>query len=256
MGLETHELMSRLRARHNGSDFAILTEVGDSTGFPGQRRWADALTMCVWPSRGLEIHGFELKVSRSDWTKELSDPGKAEKICRYCDRWFVVIGDRAIVKDGELPRTWGLIVPHGDGLKVSVPAPKLEPIPLDRKFVAALFRRASEQSVDAAVLKAEYDKGWAASVAHYDKAEDRKAKQFEKRLIELNETVAEFEKASGVRIRDHWMGERIGEAVRTVVNGNHKSELRDLLRAKRAALNILEAIKPLEADLEKFETQA
>jgi len=32
--------------------------------------------MDLWPSGGLEIHGHEVKVSRSDWLRELKEPEK------------------------------------------------------------------------------------------------------------------------------------------------------------------------------------
>ena len=46
---------------------------------------------------------------RSDWLRELRDPAKAEEFRRYCDRWWLVVSDCAIVKPGELPTGWGLL---------------------------------------------------------------------------------------------------------------------------------------------------
>lgn len=63
-----------------------------------------------------EILGFEVKVSRSDWLSELKKPEKADSLARYCDRWYLVISDPKIVKDGELPPTWGLLCRKGDRL--------------------------------------------------------------------------------------------------------------------------------------------
>lgn len=129
------------------SSFALLEEVADSTG--GANRYADAIGMELWKSNGYEWHGFEIKTSRADWLNELKDPSKADAFKRYMDRWWLVIGDEAIVKAGELPTGWGLLAPSsGVMLRVVTKAPKLAPEPMPRSFLAAIMRRVVEQSID------------------------------------------------------------------------------------------------------------
>jgi hypothetical protein len=102
--------------------------------------------MHLWPSapHGLELVGFELKVSRSDWLRELRQPNKADPIKQFCDRWYVVCADAKIVKYvEELPKGWGLMFAEDGKLVEFIEAPKLNPLPLDRAFVAALMRRAT-----------------------------------------------------------------------------------------------------------------
>lgn len=84
------------------------------------------------------IIGHEVKVSRSDWLTELKDLTKAERIKQYCDYWYLVVSDASIVKDGELPEGWGLMVKAGKNLRAKVKAPKLAPIPLTLDFTAGL----------------------------------------------------------------------------------------------------------------------
>lgn len=81
----------------------------------------------------LALHGHEVKVSRSDWLTELADPGKAEAWKRYMHHWWLVVPDVSIVKPGELPDDWGLLVAGSNGLRARIPAPRLtpEPLPLD-----------------------------------------------------------------------------------------------------------------------------
>lgn len=80
-----------------------------------------------------ELLGFEVKVSRSDYLRELAQPEKAEHWRQHCHRWFLVASDKTIVRD-DLPEGWGLIVPSKSGtLRVSKssafnPAP--EPLPM------------------------------------------------------------------------------------------------------------------------------
>lgn len=84
------------------------------------------------------IHGHEVKVSRADWLTELRDPTKAERIKRYCNFWWLVVPDAAIVKPGELPEGWGLMVKAGTGLRTKVRAPRMDADPMTLDFIAGL----------------------------------------------------------------------------------------------------------------------
>lgn len=68
-----------------------MEHVRDAAGF-NVTRTADVLALGLWPSRGNELHGFEVKVSRADWRKELAQPEKAEGWCQIVDRWWIVKG--------------------------------------------------------------------------------------------------------------------------------------------------------------------
>lgn len=84
------------------------------------------------------MHGHEVKVSRADWLTELRDLSKSERVKRYCNFWWLAVPDAAIVKPGELPEGWGLMVMAGDRLRTKVKAPPLTPEPLTLDFVAGL----------------------------------------------------------------------------------------------------------------------
>lgn len=228
----TSKIVKALSRRYPAPAFAFLTEVRNQTGFQKQERTADAIVMSLYPSRGLTLHGFEIKASRSDWLKEMRSPDKAEAIQAYCDRWWLVVGAASIVQDSELPETWGLLVPSGNGLKVKVDAPKLEAKELDRSFVASILRvadRASEQDLEAARLLGV--KQGRESEASYRRGG----------LKKLKEAVATFEKASGVEIST-WNGERIGEAVKFVLAGKHLTLQRSLQSLRTQAQRIIEAV--------------
>ncbi|MFF2822641.1 hypothetical protein ACFVRV_06260 [Arthrobacter koreensis] len=89
------------------------------------------------------IHGHEVKVSRSDWLTELKDPTKSERIKRFCDFWWLVVPDASIVKPGELPEGWGLLVQSGKVLRAKKRAPRLTPEPLTLDFIAGLTAAAA-----------------------------------------------------------------------------------------------------------------
>lgn len=140
--------------------FAFATHVRSGAGFGDNYsvRTADAVAMDLWPSQGLQLHGHEVKVSRSDWLTELKQPEKCEPVKRYMDRWWLVVSDSKIVKQEELPAGWGLMVvrerpfsrwnPERRGYdrgverycRVAVQAPRLTPELVSRSFMAALLR--------------------------------------------------------------------------------------------------------------------
>lgn len=131
----------------NGPAWAFVPGVRNAAGFDANRT-ADAIAMSLWPSRGLELHGFEIKCSRSDWVRELKNPAKAELFMTLVDRWWLVVADAKIVQPGELPDTWGLLAARGGKLVQIQEAKKIsigEPIftPSGRSFLAALLRSAA-----------------------------------------------------------------------------------------------------------------
>lgn len=197
-----------------GKGFALLQEVGNSTGWKCNRH-ADAVALSLWPSRGIYLRGFEIKVSRQDWLHELKQPKKSAEVQKYCSFWDVVVPDESLVDRSELPPTWGLLVAEKKGarLRTIKEAPKLEPTPLDAGFVAAIIRRAAE--AQQAVKTGEYQRGYEAGVAAAPKLS---ADEFEyersnlKRQFDvLQAAVHKFEQASGVKI-DRFDATETGEA--------------------------------------------
>lgn len=136
----------------NGQRYAYAEHVKDRAGFFHQR-CADFIAIDLWPGSGLALHGHEVKVSRSDWLHELTQPEKADAFKRYMDFWWLVVPDASIVKPGELPEGWGLLtlvrdkwpgrgMPDlgGQKLRVKIAAPRLTPEPLPRDMLATLLR--------------------------------------------------------------------------------------------------------------------
>lgn len=107
-------------------------------------RTADFIAIDTWESKGHEIHGHEVKVSRSDWLHELADPEKAEAFKRYCNRWWLVVPDAAIIRRGELPAGWGLLTIRGGRLHATHRAPRLTPQVMPKPLWISLMRSASK----------------------------------------------------------------------------------------------------------------
>ncbi|MEX1078906.1 MAG: hypothetical protein WED09_07345 [Homoserinimonas sp.] len=83
-------------------------------------RRADALYVGFFASRGKFLVGHEVKVSRADWLHELAQPEKAEIWFRECHSWYLVAAHESIVREGELPPGWGLMVPGPSKTRMKV----------------------------------------------------------------------------------------------------------------------------------------
>ncbi len=75
----TNDLRFALRKRCAPPAWALFEEVRDRQGHDSKRS-ADAIAMSLYKSRGYEVHGFELKISRGDWLKELKRPEKDQSL--------------------------------------------------------------------------------------------------------------------------------------------------------------------------------
>jgi hypothetical protein len=143
---EGFNVFAALRVRFSPPEFVFLEEVRSRTGYAGEVRYADALAVNCFASRGQFLHGVEVKVSRADWLAELKNPDKAEAIFKYCDFWWLAVPDASIVQN-DLPPTWGLLAPRGKTLTAVVKAPKLSPQPLTISFLASILRSVTEKFV-------------------------------------------------------------------------------------------------------------
>ena len=236
------ELYKMLEEKFCAPAWVIFPEVANATG-GGIYRYADAVAMAVWPSRGLEIHGFEIKDSRSDWVSELKNPKKSESVQKYCDKWWVVVSNEQIIKEGELPPTWGLLAANGKKLKQIVQAPQLSPTPLDKSFVASILRRSHENiSRRIGDVKSEsYEKGLKDGIENGDTHTKRKIQRYQDNYKHLKEAVDEFQKKSGVEI-NRWEAGAIGKAVKKVLDLRRYDPIYDLTCAKNFVDSLSEQI--------------
>lgn len=204
-----------LAAKFSQPHYITMFEVRDSTGFDSTRS-ADALSIAMYGTRGREITGFEIKVSRSDWLRELKMPEKAEEIGKFCDWFYLVTNEESIAKLEEIPTPWGWMVLKGSRLKVVKKPEKMKPLPLDRPMLCSLLYSVRQQCV------ADIEKQIQAAVALRVKSEASglkyQAEEWEKKFKALQKTVADFENASGVNIQSSWVDKpKIGAAVQRLM---------------------------------------
>jgi len=177
---------------------AIMWEVGDATG-ARHTRLADAVIMGLWPSRGIDLEGVEIKTHRSDWLRELANPAKAEQIARYCDFWWVHASPD-VVRIEELPAGWGLRIYDGRIWTTPVPAARRQPEPMTREFLAALLRRSDQQNEKQA--KQLVDDVLAKERATIEQRIEHQVQERTRRSASLASVADEFEKATGLSIAE------------------------------------------------------
>jgi hypothetical protein len=252
-------LFHMLRKRYAPPAWVLLPGVRDSTGGAASRT-ADGIAMGTWPSRGLELLGFEIKSYRSDWLRELKAPGKAEPIARFCDRWYIVAASDETVKLDEVPAGWGLLVANGKrGLVQRKEAPTLTATPVNRRFLAAILRAAQKNLMSAEEIRAAVAEAREQTRALLQEQHKRSTAHLQTELKALQASVASFNDGLGLdyasALRAHYTVDRtreVGAAVKFVLDGGMKnmqrelSQMRDRLRRMALELDALMTPDPPE----------
>lgn len=214
----TKDIVKAMEAKFQPPEFALFFEVGNGTG-GNLRGWADALTMNLYPSKGLAITGYEFKVSRSDLKHELDKPSKADNVGKYCDYWYLVVPKGLLKEEDMLPTAWGILELQGDKLRQVKRPEKLENIPLTKSFIASILRRESERSKQ--ILANEIDQRCAEKIKESRRLQEENFQtklEYEKNLIsrrmeQMKQSIADFEAKSGLKI-DGYNGKYLGNQVK------------------------------------------
>lgn len=249
-------IRSGMSKRWTAPEYAIMWEVGQGTG-SRSGRYADAIMMSLWPSRGLELHGVEIKVSRSDWRREAADPSKAEAIARFCDRWWVHTAPGVVDDLSDLPPAWGLREFDGKKWSTLREAEKTEAEPITRTFLAAMLRRADE-TMRVMVHEAARE-GQEALHREAEKRREQFAEQVQSAVARRTEAlerssanVAEFEQVFGPGAALQWGIDfaSLGKAARTLHECRNTGfgKLSDRLRAAADEIDAISALVQPEGD--------
>ncbi len=138
------EEMCERRHDARAGEWVFFRELANGTGaFSGRR--IDVAAFNCWPSKNFHRVAYEVKRSRSDFLRELDQPGKRTWAEQYFhETWFACAPD--VCDPAEVPDGWGLLVATKDGklrrLKV---ARSREADPLTAWMMAAILRRAYTQ---------------------------------------------------------------------------------------------------------------
>ena len=240
MGKDIYKI---LRGRYPENGYVLMEEVSDKAGMDRSRS-ADYISMSIWPSRGLSLQGFELKSFRNDWLNELKNPKKAENIFQYCDYFWLLTADESIAKIEEIPETWGWLCIKGERIFVKKEAPKLEPKPISRSFLACMLKRAGDKT--GFIRKTEIENKISDAKEQGRAEVPREAQQIKAKYDELKKIIEDYKMASGIDLTEAltWRAtaKEIGAAVKFIEDVGIDSIKKQLLGLEITAKNILQKI--------------
>lgn len=147
--LSAHDLAVAIGQRYEAPEWRLESEVT-----LGDRR-LDLVALNMWSSRAHRIVGFELKVSRGDWLRELDAFQKSEEWVAVVDAFYVVTPPK-LVRDDELPAGWGLLELAGNRMMTKRHATVREGCRTIPREVAARFIGRLALSDAGAQREAEY----------------------------------------------------------------------------------------------------
>lgn len=187
------DLLQAIEARYPADrGWLHVEEAGGAFG-----RRVDRLAINLWASRGYQIIGFEVKVSRPDWIRELKKPEKADQsLFQFCDEWWVVCAPDVVREDEEVPATWGWAEARSDGkLRTRRKAPALSPRPISRAFLAAVVKRF--EAKDGSALAEMRDQARREAHEHHEAMSRLEREQYREEVAKLKAEVSRLRPMRG-----------------------------------------------------------
>lgn len=259
--ITTPALELLLREKYQRDRYALFFNVPDAVSLDARRR-IDAVAVGIWRSVGRDISGFELKVSRSDWLREVKQVDKADPFIKVCDFFWLVTADEKIAKLNEIPACWGWMSATKHGLRVQRPATRLpgsgDTVPVN--FMLGILRLLQDNLVNSADVQthiasrlSDMKERQATEIAH---ATRRIQSALDNKCLEIEA----FEKASGIKFSSYDMG-AIGDVVKQIrgmsYGGDGLRAVPNLLSQQELALEgLLKRVRQASAELAKFTAEA
>lgn len=109
-------LLARLRTQFYPSMYWLFVcELRTSTGFTRDMQRIDALAIHLWPSAQYKREAYEVKLTRSDFLREIKQPQKRKLALLYSNT-FYFLAPQGLIKPAELPVECGLREVRPDGI--------------------------------------------------------------------------------------------------------------------------------------------
>jgi hypothetical protein len=144
--LTSKQIVEALRERHPASEWFFFAELRLGTGFARDaEQRLDAWAMHAWPSSQFRRVAYEVKVSRSDYQRELKNPRKRRPALLMSNEFYFAVPS-GLINIAELPPEAGLIEVNADGsCHTTLAAPWRDALPPTWLFLAAIVRRALKE---------------------------------------------------------------------------------------------------------------
>lgn len=198
------DVRASLALRWPDSEYLSIEEAPQGSDRGGRK--LDLLVVSLWRSRGLQVDGVEIKVSLSDWKRELLNAEKADFWWRHTNRFWVAVPAKLVegVKP-DLPPGWGLLsCEPGAAPKIAVRPELRTAEPLSWATTVGVMRAAADSGLSA--LRRAEEEGRRRGFLEGQKDAIRRSQEgvAKKAYDELRAKVEEFEAASGLKIADRW----------------------------------------------------
>jgi hypothetical protein len=247
--LTSGDVGTLLAEKYPRDRYALFFDVPDNVGTNAHRR-ADAIAIGCWRSVGHLIDGFEIKVSRSDWLREVGLVTKADPFIERCDRWWLVTSSPAIAKLEEIPACWGWMAVTKGGLRVQKPAPRLpqQSEQVHRLFMIGILRKMQEDMTRAPEVRQIMESERAKIAEKIDQEVKWRTDRNQRRVDELQAKVNKFEAESGLKIDDWRLGNvaKLAKAIdeMSTYDGGHWRKVAETLSQQENTLrNLLECVQ-------------
>jgi hypothetical protein len=135
------QITALLQHRHAAPEWASFAQLPSNTG--GINRYLDFYAINLWHSKRYLKVAYEIKISRSDFHREMNEPRKREFAEKIADEAYFATPLNLINPD-EVPEGWGLIEMNAGGLRIKKRAPQRKVEDLPMSFIASLARRLSD----------------------------------------------------------------------------------------------------------------
>lgn len=106
--MSAEAIFAALAARHPTPEWVYLPQVRTRTGYSAtygadldSERYLDAFAMNCYRSKGYRRVGYEIKISRSDWLRELEDPRKRAQGYFLCHEFWFALASGVYKPDDE-----------------------------------------------------------------------------------------------------------------------------------------------------------
>lgn len=135
------EIIDSLKLRHLGREWLFFPELRLGSGYGGKwEQRIDAWALSCYPSTGLQSVSYEVKVSRSDFLRELAQPEKRQAAVEMSNLFYFAAPAGIICLD-ELPPACGLVEFRAGKTRIVGKATFRDREPLPWRFLASVGRR-------------------------------------------------------------------------------------------------------------------
>lgn len=197
------------------SEYLSINEAPQSSDRQGRK--IDVLVVSLWRSRGYELDAVEIKVSVSDWRRELKDADKADWWWGHVHRfWVAVPAEIAATVRAGLPSGWGLLSCTPERTVELVKPEGHEPEPIPWGTCIGLMRASANAGYTALQHAEQMGERRGKELAQKQFERTTGDESLRRRLTELSEKVEKFEQASGIDITKTWDVKGLGESAALV----------------------------------------